>query len=490
MSATFTCPHCAAVYPFKPVLIGRAVRCTTCKNAFSLRADGIADKVGVTAPAPTAAAAAAAPAPAPRPAPAAVAVTPVKPPSPPPRPAAPSAPKPPAKPIAPPREDLEIEIEMPAAARPAASAPVPKPVAAKPAPPAPAAAPSVAKAPASKPAPTEATEESSQQSARMRASDRMTSQQKEARRNMAATLAVSMNAALKAESVKKESEVQAREEKKKASGRGEGGVGRIGPALLSNQGVEEAKLVRSWWLYSLGTIGLVVALGWLIGHHGPRQQAIDAFTAVVEGKRNRPGERVLAIQERAWLTTMPPANVGVPAITEMPDVHLGGVHAVKLAGLRSELAALKGLALIEPHLIWMPPKEAAQMLAEWTPETKPQAFVAALKAKGKNVVEHRALLAKLEAGGMGSDDVVVVDLFLRGHGPGGSTQILDKWLGGDVPDGMELSTFYGSAGTLIVEQGGQAYKTRTVPYSGTLLRFVGKGWEDAWRVLTLTTARN
>ncbi|MBA3938176.1 MAG: hypothetical protein H0X38_11990, partial [Planctomycetes bacterium] len=54
MSATFTCPHCGAVYPFKPVLIGRAVRCTTCKNAFSLRPDGIADKVGATAPAPAA----------------------------------------------------------------------------------------------------------------------------------------------------------------------------------------------------------------------------------------------------------------------------------------------------------------------------------------------------------------------------------------------------------------------------------------------------
>lgn len=478
MSATFTCPHCGAVYPFKPVLIGRAVRCTTCKNAFSLRPDGIADKVGATAPTPAATAPAPAPAPLAKPPTAAVPATPV---AAPPRPAAPPAPKPPPKPVAPAREDLEVEVEFPAPIK----APAPKPVAAKPVAAAPTAPPAAAK-----PAPAEPADENSQQSARMRASDRMTSQQKEARRSMAATLAVSMNAALKAESVKKESETKAQKEKKKAIGRGEGGVGRIGPALLSNQGVEEAKLMRSWWLYTLGTIGLIVALGWLIGHHGARQQAIDAFTAVVEGKRNRPGERVLAIQERAWLTTMPPANVGVPAITDMPDVHHGAVHTVKLAGVRSEIAALKGLSLIEPQRIWMPAKEAAKMLADWSAESKPEAFVAAQKAKGRTAVEHRALLARLEAGGVSSDDVAIIDLFLRGRGPNGNTDVLNRWLAGDIPDSMELSTFYGSAGTLIVEQGGQAYKTRTVPYSGVLLRFVGKDWPGEWRVLTLTTARN
>src|SRR4051812_34024957 len=65
MAATFACPHCGASYPVKPVLVGRAVRCTKCKNAFKLRADGIADKVEMEAPAfPPAAAVSAAAAPA------------------------------------------------------------------------------------------------------------------------------------------------------------------------------------------------------------------------------------------------------------------------------------------------------------------------------------------------------------------------------------------------------------------------------------------
>src|SRR4051812_22101468 len=50
MSATFKCPHCGMSYPVKPVLIGRTVRCTSCKLAFRLREDGIADKVEAEVP--------------------------------------------------------------------------------------------------------------------------------------------------------------------------------------------------------------------------------------------------------------------------------------------------------------------------------------------------------------------------------------------------------------------------------------------------------
>ncbi|MCK6488908.1 MAG: hypothetical protein L6R48_11360 [Planctomycetes bacterium] len=53
MSATtFPCPHCAATYPLKPVLIGKVVRCTTCKQPFQLGPDGVAVKVATATPAP------------------------------------------------------------------------------------------------------------------------------------------------------------------------------------------------------------------------------------------------------------------------------------------------------------------------------------------------------------------------------------------------------------------------------------------------------
>ena len=183
MSATFACPHCGASYPRKPVLVGRAVRCTTCKNAFRLREDGIADKVEMDpVPAPPApvtpapeAPVAARPAPAPLPSPEA----PVK----------PGAPK-----LAT-GWGLNLEVEEP----PAPAAPVGPPPAA-----------------IRSPLPKEV--------APTRKSERMTAQQLDARRAMSATLASSMTEALKSEAVKRE--VQGEKAKAKVEGR----VGKIGRA--------------------------------------------------------------------------------------------------------------------------------------------------------------------------------------------------------------------------------------------------------------------
>ena len=45
MSQTFNCPHCDAKYPVKAALVGRNVRCTSCKNAFQLQENGVALKI-------------------------------------------------------------------------------------------------------------------------------------------------------------------------------------------------------------------------------------------------------------------------------------------------------------------------------------------------------------------------------------------------------------------------------------------------------------
>ena len=45
MSQTFSCPHCGAKYPVKAALIGRNVRCTSCKKAFQLQENGVAIKI-------------------------------------------------------------------------------------------------------------------------------------------------------------------------------------------------------------------------------------------------------------------------------------------------------------------------------------------------------------------------------------------------------------------------------------------------------------
>ncbi len=46
MAQTFACPHCEATYRALPTLVGRKVRCSSCKNVFQLQHTGIAIKIG------------------------------------------------------------------------------------------------------------------------------------------------------------------------------------------------------------------------------------------------------------------------------------------------------------------------------------------------------------------------------------------------------------------------------------------------------------
>ncbi|MFW5828936.1 MAG: hypothetical protein ACOCXA_01630 [Planctomycetota bacterium] len=49
-SSHFTCPHCSKRYPVLPTLVGRRVRCTSCRQAFVLQADGHAEALTVPPP--------------------------------------------------------------------------------------------------------------------------------------------------------------------------------------------------------------------------------------------------------------------------------------------------------------------------------------------------------------------------------------------------------------------------------------------------------
>lgn len=48
MTRTFVCPHCQKQYPVLPVLVGRKVRCSGCRQLFQLAFDGVAAKVTIS----------------------------------------------------------------------------------------------------------------------------------------------------------------------------------------------------------------------------------------------------------------------------------------------------------------------------------------------------------------------------------------------------------------------------------------------------------
>lgn len=459
MSATFVCPHCGASYPRKPVLVGRAVRCTTCKNAFSLREDGIADKIEMPAPAAPAQPAApvpqaATPAPQPPAKPVAEAAPPVRPA--PPMQAAPP-PKPAPRPSAP-ADDLDLDSGV-QVIEPAATQVAP-----------------AAKAPAK--------QESQRHARSSKGSDRLTAQQQEARRQMAATLATSMSAALQAESVKREVDVET--QKKKKAEKAEGGVGKIGPAVLTGQGVEEARTSRRIWLIALLVIAVLGGLGWLLFHKSPQQAAIAKFADEVDLDRIRKGERVQAIQERAWLVGLPPTNLGVPPVISMPDARIRGERGFTGATLKDPLAKLKGLTLIPNPPLWVPADKVDEIQRDWSADSKLPAFLARWVRRVPTIVSHQDVLDQLIKAGLSKDDADIVDLLLRGRtGANGENAIAKRLLAGDdLPARIEVAQFWGNRGLLLMPRG-NTFRTLDVRYTGQLLRFIGPGWPEEWKVLTL-----
>jgi hypothetical protein len=465
MSATFVCPHCGASYPRKPVLVGRAVRCTTCKNAFRLRDDGIADKIEMDAPAPAPQPAAAAPAP--------VAVEPPAPvPAPAPAPAAPKpspAPAPTGKPSGPKLASsgwgLDLDVDVVEPNKPAASAP---PAAARPTQP-----PEVMKTPLPR--------EGESTTTAQRKSERMTAQQLEARRAMAATLSTSMSEALKSEAVKRE------EQGEKAKAKVEGRVGKIGPAVLTGQGVEEARSSRLILLGSVAAVVVLAAAWWLLFSASPQRAGLNAFTEEVDPARIRAGERVQAIQGRAWLIGLPPAQVGVPPLIDVRDARIRSSRAIKLDGAKEIITKLKGLVPVEPGPVWVPPERLAAVEDVRRPEQKPEAFIAAVLKKEKKAISHPAVIEELMKTGMSEDDAKVIDMFLRGRTDAdGKNTIASRWMDGDLPSSVEVAAFFGMRGTMLLSRG-QSFKTAEVEYDGRLVRLTGAGWPEEWKVLSIET---
>lgn len=294
-AATFACPHCGHQYPVKPVLVGKVVRCTACKNPFRLRPDGIADKVEA---APGTASHTAAPAvAAPRPAPVAPA------PAPQPRPLPPAA----------------------------APVPAPKPAAPEP-------------KPLSPPTP-KAGMTRQQEDARKAMAESLRSSMGEALK------AEAMQAEADAGSQKP----GAKSDRKRPSGlfrppKDPKQAGK-GPAILTGEGEREAEIQRRWWIVAGIAVVLVALLVFLFTRTSERTDAVRAFTAELPAKDNRYGARLPAIQARAW-------QPGITAFVQLPAPSFGGVHEIPSGTLDQGLSPIRGLTWIPEAGRWVAPDKA------------------------------------------------------------------------------------------------------------------------------------
>lgn len=423
MNGTFACPHCGASYPRKPVLVGRAVRCTTCKSAFRLREDGIADAVEMPPPAY----------PATPPAPAASVEAAAVPPA--------ASPAPAPRMIAAPDPVGDLEL-TPSGGHPVLKPiPTPQPVTANPA----------------------------------GRSVRLTAQQIQARRAMAATLTTSISAALQSDAVK---EATASTEKKgtrtlkpaaPSDKQAAGGVGKLGPAVLSDIGNEESRNSRTWLFGCLGVVVAVALGGWFLIRPSAEMRALESFTLVDPVRAQGTTDRMSAIQANAWFVALPPNGLGVTPVQDLGRIRTGRARSFNLPGLRPIVTdLLKDMQPLPDGSGWSKP----------APQGQP--------AKPTDLLTRKDFAAALTKAGFDAEDQEIIAILLLGRThQDGRNEIGARLMKGDLPEQLELMPFNGQDGVVLLR--GQNRGLRTA-YRGTLMRLSGTDWPSGWRVLTLSTA--
>ena len=432
-AATFDCPHCSAKYPVKPVLVGKTVRCTSCKQAFRLRDDGIADKVemavstqSVAAGAlPPAAPAAAEPAPASSIVAAVSAAAKTEP-----RLESKPAPRLESKPVSPPTSRL--------------SPPTPK--------------------------------------------AGMTEQQLEARKAMSENLKAAMGDVFASDTPDVEAatpskpgtaRVTAAERSAKSSSflKSAGKKPGKSPAILTNEGEREAANQRRWLEAFIGLITVVGLIVWLASHQNERATAVTAFTKELPASELRYGARIEAIRARAWVND-------ITTFIDLPSPRISAEREIPSASLEP-LTKLKGLTYVASAQRWVAPDTAAWIAKQ--PALTNDQLNTKLERDGAIQNSLAALRKELSAANLGDDEMTIVITLLT-QIPAGSTgrpapKFTELIAQGQLPT-IRWCSVTGRGGTHVVDRG-QGYSFPTADYRGFLVSFSGEGWPAGWRLMTL-----
>jgi len=475
MATTFTCPHCQASYPFKPVLIGRPVRCTTCRQAFQLGADGIAVPVaanlvatnrvptravdgtrtrtplppssqalvrrsGKTPPPSTAAAASPVPAPA-KPAPAPVVTTPAA-----------------AKP----------------APAPAPAKPAPAPAPAKPAP-APAPKPGPTPATATAPAPAPTTERSTRASSRL--NTRGAADQAFRQKLFAGLEEVASQVAIKTAGKTPANEEFEATAKPSADAPSPGLVN-VQP-VLTHSGEQEYRSNRTWLIGSIVVVVVVVIAFRLIGH-SPERLALEAYAspaAVQSGPFH--GTFFSSLTQKCWLVgrALPLRDLGKVSIQSARTIPVGAAKDILKTLVTTKI-------FLTDRGVWIDQAAAATAPKLWDPKMDIAGNLAALHAHNIDGVDQHDVVMKCRETGLSPDDVdLLMELLLGTTDAKGGNLFMERFRQGDFPATLRVADFSGHGTALIYTDSG--YQAVVIDYDGRLMRVEGKNWPADWQVLDL-----
>jgi hypothetical protein len=279
-------------------------------------------------------------------------------------------------------------------------------------------------------------------------------QQENLRKQMAANLAESMGKALETEAVKTE-EKKVKSERIAKPG-DDKKMKRSGRAILTGEGEREAENDRRWWLVGAGLLLAIAAIIWLATWENERARAVDAFAAEVPASQNRYGYRAQALLARAWIITSAPGRPPVQPAVAIDDLRLGSITTIPPSAL-GPLVRLKGLTLHRDLNVWCAENQ-----------------VDAIQRKIAVGLAPETVIKELAKSGLDDGSVRVLDQLLHGVPAPDASQVLAALAGGEAP-AIRWCEFRGPTATTLLDAGG-SYRTRTGPYTGTLVSIGGSPW--------------
>jgi hypothetical protein len=486
---TFACPHCGNVYPFRPVLVDKAVRCTKCTMPFRVRADRTVEKVADSAPAPqpeisrtdrlvraqaagttprgsttrlTKAAPGASAA-----SPPSAALTPVD----------KSAAKTPTKPAEP--------------AKPASDA----------------AKPTDAAKPAIEHAPTDDAAKGGsarfQAEGKRAAAKAMKDQQEEMRRRMSASLntvasklakddppptpaaevteAVSGGSGRHTAGAAPSTSGTGRHRtagagtaaRARAARKGDGEGKPSAQVVLTNEGDRLAREERQWKLGAavVVMVPLLLMLAWWCWPNA-KGDALRHFAAAPEGNGALHHWPEM-VKKRGWMVMeqLPLVDAGSVSFT--------GGSSMPVANIGDVLGRLHGLAYDQEHGFWSAPGHQDAINLAWSRGGDRAAQLAAVTAAVGAVIEPATITHDLEGKGLAHEAAAIITRLSTGVAGGEEPHPLLDDLIAHPPATLETATFTGQ-GTYVTT--GLRVERKDVSYHGTLLRMTGAGWPSQWQV--------
>ena len=425
MAKTFACPHCEASYRALPTLVGRKVRCSSCRNVFQLQHTGVAIKVEVAAKKESSAAA-------------------------------------PAKPTQPAQQSPPKQ----AAAKSSDSKSDKKP---------------------SRPQ-TRAIRKKQERLNEMRkslsglaaAADEGTTHTKSDA--LEPRTSSKSSAKVKAASGKQSAASSGKLKKKSASKKS---LRDSHYVQLNHAGEREQKLRRRWVLSILGIAILAVIVFAFASSRGPVEQALKEFVAPLEDAGDRKVSRVVGYCERMWVPhRLYPGDI--PVILNIDEAQIGEEEVFDWPQVISFMHNTIGKKKTHERFpFWVDEEfidEINTLWSEYDDKVSLAPFYALLELKKIPIIKFDELPHKMSASGMPKWLVYSLSLLLT---PSAGDNLQDKIFGDNFPLLVKMRSLKGVEGTQLTEQNGYVDVIILPQFCGLLLGFEGleHATQSEWRIL-------